>query len=377
MPAVGNVVHRRETRPGARPREEASRSRSGSRNSRPGRPTVRRISNRNSGNASIRSTICSMPAGSWSGRAARTTYIPPPAGITSSASTRFRSGHTAWRSWRMSRPRMMTGTMDAPEARYIVYQGEKNGDDHFRADVPFEVTCPCRNEFEAVLQRVHGITRFRFENIPARIASVEVVLDNVGQRMPLCGEPDLACEVSKRIPAAQLRTRPGRVVHARHVLHAAGRKDIVAAQTLRRGRRTALRPGSHRHPADRMQPVDRPYGTFRRGRFPGRNRVLGRRRHDMGRSQRRRGRNHTMTRSMFPARPSRAAGALCLPWKRHGRTPADGRERNSGARRSCGGFYFNRQPFSSSILPGTSASFIRRIRATSCMESISSPIVRR
>lgn len=37
---------------------------------------------------------------------------------------------------------MMTGTMDAPEARYIVYQGEKNGDDHFRADVPFEVTCP-------------------------------------------------------------------------------------------------------------------------------------------------------------------------------------------------------------------------------------------
>lgn len=40
--------------------------------------------------------------------------------------------------------RMMTGTTDAPEARYIVYQGEKNGDDHFRADVPFEVTCPCR-----------------------------------------------------------------------------------------------------------------------------------------------------------------------------------------------------------------------------------------
>lgn len=26
-----------------------------------------------------------MPAGSWSGRAARTTYIPPPAGITDSA----------------------------------------------------------------------------------------------------------------------------------------------------------------------------------------------------------------------------------------------------------------------------------------------------
>ena len=106
-------------------------------------------------------------------------------------------------------PRMMTGTTDAPELRYIVYQGETNGDDHFRADLPFEVTCPCRNEFESVLQRVHGVTRFRFENIPAGITSVEVVLDNVGERMPLCGEPDLPCEVSKRVPTVQLMSRAG------------------------------------------------------------------------------------------------------------------------------------------------------------------------
>lgn len=84
-----------------------------------------------------------------------------------------------------------------------------------------------------------------------------------------------------------------------------------------------------------------------------------------------------MTRSMFPARPSRADGRCPYPGKGTGGTFSDGRGRNAGARRSCGGFYFNRQPFSSSILPGTSASFIRRIRATSCMESISSPIVRR
>lgn len=106
-------------------------------------------------------------------------------------------------------PRMMTGTTDAPELRYIVYQGETNGDDHFRVDLPFEVTCPCRNEFETVLQRVHGVTRFRFENIPAGITSVEVALDNVGERMPLCGEPDLPCEVSKRVPTVQLMSRAG------------------------------------------------------------------------------------------------------------------------------------------------------------------------
>lgn len=104
-------------------------------------------------------------------------------------------------------PRMMAGTTDAPELRYIVYQGEKDDDDHFRADLPFEVTCPCRNEFETVLRRVHGVTRFRFENLPAEITSVEVALDNIGERMPLCGEPDRPCEVSRLIPVANLATR--------------------------------------------------------------------------------------------------------------------------------------------------------------------------
>lgn len=104
-------------------------------------------------------------------------------------------------------PRMMTGTTDAPELRYIVYQGEKGADDHFRADLPFEVTCPCRNEFEAVLRRVYGVTRFRFENLPAEIASVEVSLDNVGERMPLCGDPDRPCEVARRIPVTDMAAR--------------------------------------------------------------------------------------------------------------------------------------------------------------------------
>ena len=102
---------------------------------------------------------------------------------------------------------MMAGTTDAPELRYIVYQGEKGADDHFRAALPFEVTCPCRNEFEAVLRRVYGVTRFRFENLPAAIASVEVSLDNVGERMPLCGDPDRPCEVARRIPVTDMAAR--------------------------------------------------------------------------------------------------------------------------------------------------------------------------
>lgn len=104
---------------------------------------------------------------------------------------------------------MMTGTTDSPENRFIVYQGENRGDDHFRACLPFEVTCPCSNEFETVLQRVHGVTRFRFEHIPDDISAVEVSLDNVGERIPLSGEPDQACEVVKRVRTADLKARSG------------------------------------------------------------------------------------------------------------------------------------------------------------------------
>lgn len=104
-------------------------------------------------------------------------------------------------------PRVITGRKDAPELCYIAYQGENGGDDHFRGDLTFDVTCPYRNEFEAVLRRVHGVTRFRFENVPADITAIEVSLDNVGERMPLCGDPDRACEVSKQVRTADLATR--------------------------------------------------------------------------------------------------------------------------------------------------------------------------
>lgn len=104
-------------------------------------------------------------------------------------------------------PRIMTGRAETPENYFITYRGEKEGDDHFRADLPFEVTCPCSNEFETVLRRVYGVARFRFENLPAEIEAVEVSLDNVGERIPLCGDPDKSCEVTKRVSTADLAAR--------------------------------------------------------------------------------------------------------------------------------------------------------------------------
>lgn len=98
--------------------------------------------------------------------------------------------------------RALAGKPDAPELCYIPYRDDGSNDDYFRSDLWFEVACPIRNQFDAVLQRVHGVTRFRMENIPADIVAAEVTLDNVGQLMPLCGDPEVTCEVTERIPVA-------------------------------------------------------------------------------------------------------------------------------------------------------------------------------
>lgn len=104
-------------------------------------------------------------------------------------------------------PGRITGDVSAPERSYIPFLGEPKDEDYFRADLPFDVTCPYRNEFETVLRRVHGVTRFRFDGIPAEVTAVEVSLDKVGERMPLSGDPDRSCLVAKRISVADLETR--------------------------------------------------------------------------------------------------------------------------------------------------------------------------
>lgn len=102
---------------------------------------------------------------------------------------------------------VMSGTANAPESYYIVYQDDPEGDDFFRTDLLFEVTCPCRNVFETVLHRVHGVTRFKFENVPAAVSHIEITLDNVGERTPLSGEPDRPYEVTRRFAVAEALSR--------------------------------------------------------------------------------------------------------------------------------------------------------------------------
>lgn len=99
----------------------------------------------------------------------------------------------------------LQGDPSSPEACWIAYP-ESGGDDrdNFLALIPFEVTCPCSNRFEGVLQRVHGVTQFLFEHLPGEVRTIEVGLTNVASRAPLAGEPSDPREAVRRIGVAEM-----------------------------------------------------------------------------------------------------------------------------------------------------------------------------
>lgn len=101
----------------------------------------------------------------------------------------------------------VSGNADSPEGQSILYQREGNGDDNFAAAFPFEVRNGEANSFDAVLHRLHGVTKFRFENIPDNISAVEVTLTNVAARSTASGRYDLPIEVVKRMDIENFPSR--------------------------------------------------------------------------------------------------------------------------------------------------------------------------
>lgn len=101
----------------------------------------------------------------------------------------------------------MSGDTDSPGGRSILYQREGNGEDNFAIAFPLEVRNGEDNSFDAVLHRLHGVTKFRFENIPDNISAVEVTLTNVAARSTASGRYDLPIEVTKRMDVKNFPSR--------------------------------------------------------------------------------------------------------------------------------------------------------------------------
>ena len=114
-------------------------------------------------------------------------------------------------------PRMMTGTTDAPELRYIVYQGEKGADDHFRQiSLRGDMSLP---------QRVRSRTSARIRR------------DTFPLRKPACGDRIRGgfARQRRRAHAALRRSRPpvrGSKTHSRDRHGRTRRRHIYARNIL-------------------------------------------------------------------------------------------------------------------------------------------------
>lgn len=102
---------------------------------------------------------------------------------------------------------VLTGLGDPRTDLVIHYPGADTTDDFFTCVFPFRVDCSCTEEFDAGLQRMHGVVRSRFVNLPADVTEIEVSVDGVYGRKTICADYDgEAIVVTKRYPVlAQTR----------------------------------------------------------------------------------------------------------------------------------------------------------------------------
>lgn len=81
----------------------------------------------------------------------------------------------------------------------IVYPGVDQTDDYLTASLPFTVDCNCELSFRTLLERMHGVIRYSFEQLPADITALEMRMTSVGSRKHLEGDYEAVTEVTKRV----------------------------------------------------------------------------------------------------------------------------------------------------------------------------------
>lgn len=100
---------------------------------------------------------------------------------------------------------VLTGRGDLRTDLVLHYPGADTTDDFFTCTFPFRVDCSCTEEFDAGLQRVQGVVRSKFVNLPAGVTEIEVTVDGVYGRKTVCRDYDgEAIVVSRRYPVVPL-----------------------------------------------------------------------------------------------------------------------------------------------------------------------------
>lgn len=92
----------------------------------------------------------------------------------------------------------------APADLYFTYAGVDNKEDYFAVCFPFRVDCDCQSEYNAYMERVHGVIRYTFSDVPDDISGMDVTMTNLGNKKLIDGDYSGQMEVTKRIPVGQL-----------------------------------------------------------------------------------------------------------------------------------------------------------------------------
>lgn len=108
---------------------------------------------------------------------------------------------------------------------FLTYPGSEQTGDYFTAVVPLTVDCNCTRSYTTVMQRVQGVIRLIFENLPERATRVETTLENLCCRASVSGRYDLPAAETCSHSAVQIKENPHGIVIGAFPTIAGGRTN--------------------------------------------------------------------------------------------------------------------------------------------------------
>ena len=93
---------------------------------------------------------------------------------------------------------------NAPTDLFFTYAGVENKEDYFAVCFPFRVDCDCQSEYNAYMERAHGVIRYTFSDIPEDLTGIEMTMTNLGNKKVIDGDYSGQMEVTKFIPIEKL-----------------------------------------------------------------------------------------------------------------------------------------------------------------------------
>lgn len=87
----------------------------------------------------------------------------------------------------------------------VAYPGVNDTEDYLAACLPFTVDCDCELSYRTLLERMHGVIRYSFEQIPTEITALEMKMTPVGMRKHIEGDYEDDTEVTQRVDLTTFR----------------------------------------------------------------------------------------------------------------------------------------------------------------------------